>query len=466
MAITLRAIEHSEEAPSLIHANKRDGELTETLRQKVGRFVIEQRGGLLLSGKASNAAYVGMDFSWLIRSVTDLFPNPKKYSFFYQSEGFASAFNFVTGIYDVVKSFFRVEHARKIGDRDGAVDAAIDLTKAGVQAGGGAAIIAYRPVAIVAAAQGSSAASLLGRVSYGLGQLATGLFGIFYMLCGINGARSLFRLIKFYTKYYGCTTPEEKCKFLKEYLDVSKEERRALRHNCRNDEKLKQKYIEEARTILPLIYNKEKKCRKVSRNEKKLARIGRLFAENKLKMKKEAELTRLIGARAVKDIKGEAPNLEKLMSTVQGVAIEKIAINSLLVFFGFVGISATIAGFIFTGPLGFALVTLATIFGVILPMGFVDAYSHYADLRESGPGAHDKKFLIINSVVALIAMGVSIVLTSIFSFGILPILLTLLVSGVWIGLNVISYRNILNAERKAKEEKEEKESSKIISIYN
>ncbi|MES2344712.1 MAG: hypothetical protein V4494_02080 [Chlamydiota bacterium] len=465
MVIKIRGTAPSEETLLSIPANKE----VETLRQKVGRFVIEPRGGFLLSGKASNASYVGMDFSWLIRSVTDLFPNPTKYNFFYQSEGFASAFNFIIGIYDVVKSFFRIEHALKIGDYDGTIDAAVDLTRAGVQTGAGAAITAYRPVAVVVAAQGFSSASLLGRVSYGLGQLATGLFGIFYMLCGINGARSLFRCVKFYTKYYQKKTPEEKYNFLKTYLDVSKEERRALRHNCRNDEKLKQKYIEEGRTILPLIYDKEKKCSKVSKNEKKLARIGRLFVENKLKMKKEAELTRLIGALAVKDIKGGAPDLDKLMSTVQGVAIEKIVINSLAVVFGFAGIAATVAGFIFTGPVGFALVTLAMIFAVILPMSFVDAYSHYVDLRESGPGKHDKKFLIINSVVALIAMGVSIVLTSIFSFGILPILLTLLVSGVWLGLNVISYRNILNLERKAKEEKEEKEiqeSSKIINICN
>jgi hypothetical protein len=412
----------------------------ETLEQKTGRLVIESRGSSSLSEKVPN--FVAMDFSWLVRSLVDLVPGATKCSFFYQFEGLNSAFHVILGVYEAVKQFFAFDLARKIGDRDGVIDAAIELTRASVQTGGGAAILIYRPMAIITAAKGVSASSLFGRVTYAVGQLVTLVFGVFYGLCGIIGARNLFKLIKFYNKYYACTSESEKHKLLVSYLE-SQEEIEKLKNGL-NDDKTREKFIKEAKKILPLICENERMRAQVLSDSDQLANIGCIFAQNKLKMTKEAQLTRLIGHKAVRELKDPAASG---IVEINRVAVEKIVLSGLAIVYGVLGLATSIAALIFTGPLGIMLVTLVMIVTVILPMSITDAYCQYVDLRDTAPKAHDKKYLLINTVVALIVTGLAIAFTSIFSFGIVPILLTLLVSGFWLCMNAVIYINILKFEK-------------------
>lgn len=471
-----------------LHSNSMPPELQE-LNEKVKSVALDHHK-IYVSGNAIGAAFVNADINWAIRTVAVDLPNAinanasktgtvaEKLNYFYQAMGITTALNAILGTLGSVKNFFNILFSYEIGDKDGVVENTLSLGASLTQAIGGATYVASRPLALAALATNTTismtSASLLGRATSFLSQAGVAVFGVFYGMLGAIGGWNLFKLIQFKYRYFRA---KDKVKFLhKELRQLSRSEKKKLK-SLKKHKHGQKELINEAKKMLPSVASethfKKKDWKRLFKviDKEELINLGYGFKIKKLEMKHEMQLKRVAGGKAVELLKKyEHIRPENLSNSKKREIIAKtnqawntkVVINTLLVVLGCAGVAATIAGFIFTAGIAPIIITAVWILAVIIPMLIVDGYCYYVDLKETGPGKYDKKFLIASSVIAVLAAVTAITMTCIFSFGIAPIVLTLLLTAVWLGINGFTYRCILNAEKKQKKKKKKVESNELV----
>jgi hypothetical protein len=366
----------------------------------------------LISGKFWGGVSVNGDLNWAIRTtcvdLTSALGYPvDKSGIFYHLMGITTIFNLFAGTFNTLKTGSQVTQALSLDDKQGMIAEGLSFASSVAQTLGGAAMLLFRPASLFLEVVQPKGAVSLKHATLRLGQAASAIFGVFYALLGLSSLCHLYQLLKFRCQY---TLEKDKVTFLRNQLDLTPQEQRKLK-NC-SDAKLE-----------------------------------------KMKLKHEVQLERIIGGSStMQRLKrcysfSSKKKKDALIAKVERAWLTNTLVHSLYVLSGFTGCVTTIAGFVFTGNVGAIAIASVWIFAVILPMMAADAYNYYADLQNTPPGRYDKHLLILNSIVALMVTGGTVVFTSIFSFGVVPIVLTLVLGALWLAINGISYANILNYEK-------------------
>ncbi|MES2344711.1 MAG: hypothetical protein V4494_02075 [Chlamydiota bacterium] len=387
-----------------------------------------------VSGKSTGAISVNGDTGWALRAVcvdlTSALGYPlEKSSFFYHSMGIVTALNFLTGALGAFSSALKVFHAQAIGDRSGFIESGFSFCASVAQSVGGATMLAFRPCALAFEVLGVRASAVLQRATFISGQTSAGVFTVFYLLMGFASLCRLYQLREF---KYAYSQEKDKIRFLKGRLC----DKKTL------ESYTKQELIEEAKKTLPHSI----------KSDDQLKKIGYKLKKKKIELKCEEQLQRIVGKKAVMRIKkcyvfSEKKVRDKTIARVENAWKRCAAVQSLFALSGFMGCVASVAGFIVTGGAGVLALALIWISLVIVPMTIADSYSYYIDLQNAAPGKYDKHLLLLSSLTALLGTGAALILTTFFSLGIIPIILTLFLGVFWLTMNAVSYRNILNSEK-------------------
>ncbi|MES2344710.1 MAG: hypothetical protein V4494_02070 [Chlamydiota bacterium] len=377
-----------------------------------------------------------------------------------------------TSTLGIIEGAHKIQEGQLVGDSQTVIEGGTKLAASAAQTASAVGLVIFRPMNIASMAMGINAtsfgsASLFGKLTFGLGQVSTGILGIFYALTGALGAFNLYHLLKFkYHKPNQLASNETKMNFLLGKLESKDTDFAKL-----NDFNTKD-CIKEAKRMLPKVCAELKMSKEewkelyAALGDKNLIQIGDAFKKRKLELKQEMQLARVIGDSAVEDLKKYKKLKEKKnftdqerieLSNKSKVIIDKtekawdrkVIVNTLLTFAGIMGVGATAMALLCTGGIGAMVAVGILVVAVIIPMTLIDAYNYCTDLKESDPGIHDKKFLIITSVVAFLSMALSIGLMVALSAGLAPILLTLILGSFWLLINAYTYKKIGEAEKRA-----------------
>jgi hypothetical protein len=385
----------------------------------------------------------------------------------------------VTSTLSILNGVHKIDEGDAVGDSQTVIEGTLGFASGIASTVAAIGLLFFRPLNIASNTLGMQATSLMSgtlleRVTFGLGQISTVIVGIFYVLTMALGAFNLFQLFKF--KYNELNSTEEKIDFLLTLLAVKDVEEIEVRNGYTDND-----FRKEAERMLPRacaelgIKKKEWKKLYTKFNQKDpniLVQLGMSFKIKKLWLKREMQLSRVVGEKTVdllKEYKNETdptkrgPLLKTIIERVDAVWNRKTMINALLVFAGMMGIIATTFAIIGTAGISPFIVAGFLVLAVMLPLTFVNVYNYCKALNEAAPGAHDKKFLVISSVVAFVSMLISFGFMLALSAGLMPLLLTLAIGVFWLVINAYTYRKVGQAEEKwAKEDKPVNELAQYI----
>lgn len=158
-------------------------------------------------------------------------------------------------------------------------------------------------------------------------------------------------------------------------------------------------------------------------------RIAKLQAMRKLKVES------LTSKACAEKLFGENVDSAALVHEMKSAMNKSFWINLGLVVAGVVGVAATIGAFIATAGLGPLLVTLAFLVASLMLTG-IDGYTLHQEISSEGvEGRFDKKMLAISSAISIASFIGSIVLVSVLSLGIVPLISSIVIFAVWLGVN-------------------------------
>lgn len=142
-------------------------------------------------------------------------------------------------------------------------------------------------------------------------------------------------------------------------------------------------------------------------------------------------------SRLVKELKG---NLEsnKTLNWINFVlfSLQTLAMAAIFIFTGGIG------------PLVIGIVTAVLAFGMMCTSG----YSALQAMEKDTPAVMDRTMFNLSSVASLVAIMLSIVLTSVFSFGIVPLVAVVVIGGAWLLINGKVWHKL--NENQAKQDRE------------
>jgi hypothetical protein len=190
------------------------------------------------------------------------------------------------------------------------------------------------------------------------------------------------------------------------------------------------------------------------RQLKKEAKIARVTSGECIKLIKEAQQSRLserlesedpqVQAEAVK----EAQHLmEKVFSSM---SVNK-RLNWALLLAGVIGLIATVLGCVFTAGIGPAVIAVVFLL-VTLLMTYVDMSYLHMGLTSDGPiGKWDKWLVGLNTALCVISIITVIVLASVFSMGIAPLVISLVIGVLWLGVCTYTFVKLDQKQKKYEE---------------
>lgn len=187
----------------------------------------------------------------------------------------------------------------------------------------------------------------------------------------------------------------------------------------------------------------------------------------KLELKKELKLARLTSADCVKMIKeanvagkivsidgavrpiSEDNTAQKIVDTVVSALNFKRDLNIVGVIACVVGVISMILAIVFSGGIGAVIGAVISLVAVLLMLG-LDGYCMKMSLDSEPVGRNDKKVLLTSTALCLLSAGVVVGLmaSGVVSFGILPLVLTLVLAAVWLGHNGYAWYIINQKEKK------------------
>jgi hypothetical protein len=157
-----------------------------------------------LNPDAAATPDVDSDVSFVLRQV---FNNMNYDSPAFAAEGMTTGFNSVMGAIAAVQAYQSMKKAVAISADAQATDAKIDFVRGILQSVGGAGFVAYRPLSIITSIHSVDASSLqspslLGRVTYMVGTVASGLMGGLFASLAVLFGRKLKRTYSFRSEFF------------------------------------------------------------------------------------------------------------------------------------------------------------------------------------------------------------------------------------------------------------------------
>lgn len=197
---------------------------------------------------------------------------------------------------------------------------------------------------------------------------------------------------------------------------------------------------------------------------------GLKLEEQHRQTRKEARFERAVGAEALEKVKNAYKNglAERLASddpivqataeteaaalekTVRSALIKNLVIFSTFVLIGILGVVVSVATIgLFALPPGWALAMMILTVALVVAMAGIDIYFWKTGLESKAkPGEWDKTFILAITTVLVISMIVAISLTFGYGLPLLPLILTLIMGDL--GLGVCAYAYVRTDQREMK----------------
>lgn len=434
-----------------------------------------------ISGIAAGMGWSWSDVPTLGRATVDLIGevapqsgmNTTDMTLAYQLSGFASAVNALTWASGIGRNLESIDRASALGDRRGALLGRLSLLTnlSGVCAGLSLGV-GFRVCSIASAIHGSSAPSLLGRVTYGFLFAGLVLFSVINTLITALCSISLYEGKKLQKRLDACATPAEKITLLQKKLQVDPAKIQEKIEKAKKEGSYAKLLTEASNAgkngIRQLL--KEIGVENVSdaRLNKMLLDIFREpaalvqnFLDLKLATKKQEKLSRVLGSSALEKIRsGNAGVIEEINAAFK-LGDKEFAVN---LFTLTLSSASLIAAIVLTGGVGVLIGTLLMVASSITMLA-LDCYYFNKSLAEDCPGPHDKKLIAISTLtcVATLVTFVALNALGVVSFGAVPLIAALVLGTLWLSYNAYTWHAITQKEAQIKKDPQADEREKAAA---
>ncbi len=452
-----------------------------SLVDRIYQSVVFPRPDPAISGHSINHGFTVADWTWFQRCLSDLLgavrtvngaPTPTLEAVFkmistpgatvvYQAFGTPSVTYSWTAVLQMIEDTKNIAHAEKIGDRKGALLAQMTRIQDGTLAAGGLAFAGYRSTAIASAIErtapsGFNAPTLLGRITYCFVFIGILFFTLYYLISSavlgvktVQGARFKQKLEK--------VAQNKQMQFLRDRLSVDFDKIKASPAEL--EEEVLSYGVEALKKDLETIgkTRTDKQCRTFLSKQlqqlpsKQIQAIGLLIKQRKLELKKETKLARLTSKECVELIKKNSPDAVNAVKK----ALEANRASNLT------GIGLCMTGAIFMAlGLVFATGVGAIICAVMMVLVCASMIKIDSDaLKESltsdeAPRKLDKTLVKISMAlcIASIATVIGLVVAGLIVASPYVVIMSALLSLIWLLYNIKTLRVIQEKERRFKAE--------------
>ncbi len=458
-----------------------------------------------LFGICMSAQEVIVDYATVLRTpLGDILPinNP-----IYPTMAITTGLNFFWGALHTASAVRARGFARDIGDHKGKVNGDIEVVSRVFHSLGGAGFLAVRTLTLTALLKGietgRTAPSLIGRSTYWMGQIGLGAFALLYTGLTIGTAKKLSDRYNFNNKLAGVANIKgfddkeavELARFLEKRTTPSMVEMTAS---------IEKKLGKDARAIvekrgreffakeLPQLFNQLRKdgiwedAPKLSKDDAikyaeetfgtlGLQQIGLILEMEKLQVKKERKMSRVVSAEVVKMLNKASTNKHGILSerlqskdpVVREKALNEIhEISSkmaakmkkgeitewMLLLAGVLGIASLVMMMVITA--GTPFIVAATLFALSSLITLYFSFVEFNEQLKQGTvqGKYDKQIVLFSMATFLTMAVLGVSLAAAFSFGIplLAVLVGSLVGLPWFTIDAVAYYKIVKAENAQK----------------
>lgn len=391
--------------------------------------------------------------------------------------GITSGASVLTGYIAGCRGYVANQTASKIHDFWGKVCGKVNMVRGVFEAAGGAVFIPVRALSIAAA---QTSAKTVAQSALILGNIGSALFGITYLLLALPSAISMAKGLRFNAQLNeALEDPQHETEasqlragvlYLMDQLHLTRSDRKKTAHAATSDEGIWEKgrvkpiEIDPEDGKLLSQYDHDyvrgfvgKKFEGAELDEISLALIENHVKKELIHLRKtkEAELGRKGGDEVIKLIKaeGEKPEDERLItrlldpedkeaiqeaqSVIEQVKKDtrfNIGFNAAIAFFSVLGAVAFFAGIAGTGgTLGLVIAMMWVVTSVA--MFAIDGYCLWQAYKNGDPKFKDKLMMSLAGVFLVTA----VVLGTVFSGGLAPLIASGVIGLIWLGVAGYSY---------------------------
>ncbi|MBS0629976.1 MAG: hypothetical protein JSS30_07140 [Verrucomicrobia bacterium] len=451
---------------------------------------IPKLGNPILSGHSIGSMFTVSDYTFAYRSIIDLCNSLGVGGWFhqifggtdaslvYQASGFSSALGVFVGAVQMQRAFENLAVSEAISDKRGALIGRVDVLKNGAYIGGALGLSGFRAFSIFDSVKGiapsPSSASLVGRATYGVLIVGLVLYAVFFALLGVITGVKVYEGKKFTKKLEGQSL-QEQIAILKRQMNGDPMAIFEKLKTKMGEEGARQKLIdtalssgkEQLRALLKELNIPEVTDEKLSEivkgvvdDPEQLMEIGLILLTQSVQAKKLAKLGRILNKEGLEALKTLASlNEEELLTKgaelidkIQNGAKKKLIEHGVLIGIFIFGVITLIAAMVFSGGLGLVVAAVLMLVFTILSIG-LDGYYLVQSYKEEAPAAHDKKMLLISSIVAVASFLIiaALVASGVVSMGTIPLVAGLIVLLIWLAQNGITWAVMNRNERRFNE---------------
>lgn len=445
-----------------------------------------------VGGTTAGGQDMASDLSYLVRSIPVIASDPLD-----TTMGMSSGLNAWLGYSVYLKATKRALEAERAGDTSGERGAQLARATGAVQSAYGVSVLAGRGLAVASYIKGvdatsASAPTLLGRVTCiasTIGSIVCGFLYLMIVLSSIvklwdssafqtefeqscigvdpNNREQLLRYVRFFEKWscaddgaiavqiFDHHSPEDLrnetlvkgAEILKELLkesdfsELSEGQRKEIVLKVLQD-RLGTDDLDVLRNCLQdmglgwkgeqLVAQRRMQLADFTDNAcvEEMQEIGQRLREGKLLSAKLEDGD----FRALEEAQAFYRFTQPLVARMQGVLRTNFWVNVGYLVASLVGVAALIASFCTLGPLGVLLVGLGFLINALMLTG-LDAYGFHHAMSAPSTGRCDKTLLVISNCIALMGLAAAIVLVSILSLGVVPLIVSVTIAVFWVGAN-------------------------------
>lgn len=473
--------------------------------------ILPERARPLISGHAMGSIWMAGDYSSLYRSTQDsivayLSQLPSGHpwrgalhafsgtdvALGYHAFGTVTGINAILGAVKIKHSFDDIAFTEKIRDSRGNLKSKMDLARSVTMTGAGLSFAVFRPLGMISAinkvsiGKGFNSATLLGRVTFGAVFLGLMFYAIFFILLsamfGIDlyEGESLRRKLNAKSDLAGQLqllqskfivnldkVRNERQTLISEAMGVGKRSLKALLIQVGvksvSDEKLEEMITK----IIETAYSEADPKRVV---EKKLYQKGLFIRGVKLSLKKHAKLSRAFGGSAFKALKKTFTEETHLIDRIKAKDAKAIEIGNklvakvreglnfkrkqslVLIALCLFGVLAMVTNAFLLSGVGFFIAAVLMLLSMASMLG-VDGYFLLQSYKSEQPAAHDKKVLVLSSLlcVSSYATVVGLALAGVMTLGVFPLIVMSVLAALWLVQNAITWKIMDRNENRFKE---------------
>lgn len=381
-----------------------------------------------------------------------------------------------------------------IGDKRASLMQRVSLVRDGSLMGASIGFVVFRILSMLDAAR-KSAPSLMGRIASGFLYLGLSLFAVFFTLYAVVYGTQIYEGTKLQKKLSAAKNLEEKLAILQKKIGFDPQK---LAEKFQDQELIEEGSLRAKIAVEKLI--KEIGVEGISKE--RLEEVTTAILEEgkfetsdflllglqgkvqKVALKKKNKMMRLLGKEgmeALSQIQSEGKGLQKrvtkgdtglaqdLVKKVEEANRNLLKERSVVLSVFILGIISMVLPIICAAGTGLLLSSAAMLVFSILMLG-VDAYYLAQSYREDVPAIHDRKLLIVSSVIAVASMTTVIALgaTGVVAMGGFPLIVSIVLLTFWLIQNGVSWKIMDRNEKRYYENvmKELQDPEKVVETLS